>query len=87
MCWWINIRLMRPGADRGFVFQQYSLLPWKTTFQNIELGLKIRGMPKAERKELVNDYLNRVGLYKHRNAIRTSYRGGCSSGPVLFAPW
>ncbi|MEM1279956.1 MAG: ATP-binding cassette domain-containing protein, partial [Cyanobacteria bacterium P01_H01_bin.152] len=36
----------RPGADRGFVFQQYSLLPWKTTFQNVELGLKIRGLPK-----------------------------------------
>ncbi|MEM6521894.1 MAG: ATP-binding cassette domain-containing protein, partial [Cyanobacteria bacterium P01_C01_bin.70] len=41
--------ITRPGADRGFVFQQYSLLPWKTTFQNVELGLKIRGLPKRDR--------------------------------------
>lgn len=66
----------RPGADRGFVFQQYSLLPWKTTFQNIELGLKIRGMAKAERTQLVNDFLNRVGLYKHRNSYPHQLSGG-----------
>lgn len=68
--------ITRPGADRGFVFQQYSLLPWKTTFQNIELGLKIRGMGKAERTHLVNDYLNRVGLYKHRNSYPAQLSGG-----------
>jgi NitT/TauT family transport system ATP-binding protein len=66
----------RPGADRGFVFQQYSLLPWKTAFQNIELGLKIRGMAKADRTELVHDYLNRVGLYKHRNSYPHQMSGG-----------
>jgi len=68
--------VMRPGADRGFVFQQYSLLPWKTAFQNIELGLKIRGMAKGDRTELVNDYLNRVGLYKHRNSYPHQMSGG-----------
>ncbi|MEM9908154.1 MAG: ABC transporter ATP-binding protein [Cyanobacteria bacterium P01_D01_bin.44] len=68
--------ITRPGADRGFVFQQYSLLPWKTTFQNVELGLKIRGLPKRDRTELVNDYLNRVGLYKHRNSYPHQLSGG-----------
>ena len=68
--------ITRPGADRGFVFQQYSLLPWKTTFQNVELGLKIRGMPKSNRTELVNDYLNRVGLYKHRHSYPYQLSGG-----------
>jgi NitT/TauT family transport system ATP-binding protein len=68
--------ITRPGADRGFVFQQYSLLPWKTTFQNVELGLKIRGLGKAERTELVNEYLNRVGLYKHRNSYPSQLSGG-----------
>lgn len=68
--------ITRPGADRGFVFQQYSLLPWKTAFQNIELGLKIQGMPKAERTARVHDYLNRVGLYKHRNSYPHQMSGG-----------
>ena len=66
----------KPGADRGFVFQQYSLLPWKTTFQNVEFGLKIRGISRVERTELVNDYLNRVGLYKHRHSYPHQLSGG-----------
>ena len=68
--------ITRPGADRGFVFQQYSLLPWKTTFQNVEFGLKVQGMGKAQRTELVNNYLNRVGLYKHRNSYPSQLSGG-----------
>ena len=68
--------ISRPGADRGFVFQQYSLLPWKTTFQNIELGLKIRGVSQAERTERVNEYLHRVGLYKHRSSYPHQLSGG-----------
>ena len=66
----------QPGADRGFVFQQYSLLPWKTTFENVELGLKIKGMPKAERKDTVGEYLNLVGLAKHRDAYPSELSGG-----------
>jgi NitT/TauT family transport system ATP-binding protein len=66
----------KPGADRGFVFQQYSLLPWKTTFENVEFGLKIRGISRTERTELVNDYLNRVGLYKHRHSYPHQLSGG-----------
>ncbi|MGF1491631.1 MAG: ABC transporter ATP-binding protein [Microcoleaceae cyanobacterium] len=69
-------QVVRPGADRGFVFQQYSLLPWKTTFQNVELGLKFKGVPRLERKELVDDYLHRVGLYKHRNSFPHQLSGG-----------
>ncbi len=68
--------ITRPGADRGFVFQQYSLLPWKTTFQNVEMGLRIQGVSKAERTERVNDYLNRVGLHKHRNSYPHQLSGG-----------
>ena len=69
-------RVTRPGADRGFVFQQYSLLPWKTTFQNVEMGLKYQQIPRGERRELVDRYLNRVGLYKHRNSYPHQLSGG-----------
>ena len=66
----------KPGADRGFVFQQYSLLPWKTTWQNVELGLRIKGIAKPKRRELVDEYLNRVGLYKHRDSYPHQLSGG-----------
>ena len=69
-------QVTKPGADRGFVFQQYSLLPWKTTFQNVELGLKIKGIPKAERQDMVGEYLNLVGLAKYRNAYPSQLSGG-----------
>lgn len=76
-CVWVDQETIdRPSADRGFVFQQYSLLPWKTTFQNVEFGLKIRGVPAAERKELVNYYLHRVGLYKYRQSFPYQLSGG-----------
>ncbi len=66
----------KPGAERGFVFQQYSLLPWKTTSQNVEFGLRIKGMAKKQRLALVNEYLNKVGLYKHRNSYPHQLSGG-----------
>jgi NitT/TauT family transport system ATP-binding protein len=69
-------QVIGPGADRGVVFQQYSLLPWKTTFQNVELGLKIKGTPKVERRSIVNDYLDRVGLYAYRNMYPHQLSGG-----------
>lgn len=69
-------QVTKPGADRGFVFQQYSLLPWKTTFQNVEFGLRIKGISKKERHQLVNEYLNRVGLYQHRNSYPHQLSGG-----------
>ena len=68
--------VVKPGADRGFVFQQYSLLPWKTTAQNVEFGLRIKGIAKAKRRELVDEYLNRVGLYKHRDSYPHQLSGG-----------
>ena len=69
-------QVKKPGADRGFVFQQYSLLPWKTTFQNVEFGLKIKGIPKSEREDMVGEYLNLVGLGKYRNAYPSQLSGG-----------
>lgn len=69
-------QVTKPGADRGFVFQQYSLLPWKTTFQNVELGLKIKGIPKVERQDMVGEYLNLVGLAKYRDAYPNQLSGG-----------
>jgi NitT/TauT family transport system ATP-binding protein len=52
----------QPGPERGVVFQQYSLFPWLTVRGNVEYGLRVRKVPKAERDETVNDLLTRCGL-------------------------
>lgn len=52
----------RPGADRGMVFQEYALLPWKTVRQNVALGPQIQGRPPAECEELAHHYIEMVHL-------------------------
>ncbi|WP_127532461.1 ABC transporter ATP-binding protein [Paenibacillus kobensis] len=51
-----------PGLDRGIVFQQYALFPWKTAKQNIEFGLEAKGVPRKERSERASHFLELVGL-------------------------
>lgn len=51
------------GLDRGIVFQQYALLPWRTTLQNVGFGLEAQGrLSRAERVEKARHYLELVGL-------------------------
>ncbi|PZU94539.1 MAG: sulfonate ABC transporter ATP-binding protein [Chelatococcus sp.] len=52
----------RPGADRGFVFQSYTLFPWLTVVQNIAFGLREKGLPEAERLRIARDWAGKVGL-------------------------
>lgn len=51
-----------PAPERGVVFQEYALFPWLTAQRNVEFGLKMQGMAKAERRERANEALNLVGL-------------------------
>jgi NitT/TauT family transport system ATP-binding protein len=51
-----------PGPDRGVVFQQHTLFPWKTVAGNVEFGLKMRGVDKATRKRTAREILAHVGL-------------------------
>ncbi|GAA1503577.1 ABC transporter ATP-binding protein [Streptomyces albidochromogenes] len=51
-----------PGLDRGIVFQQYALLPWRTARGNVEFGLEATGVPRRERAERAREFLDLVGL-------------------------
>jgi NitT/TauT family transport system ATP-binding protein len=69
-------KVPKPGPDRGVVFQRDTLFLWKTVAQNIEFGLKARHVPKAERQQIVQHYLQTVGLEKFANAWPKQLSGG-----------
>ncbi|TYB46649.1 ABC transporter ATP-binding protein [Actinomadura chibensis] len=51
-----------PALDRGIVFQQYALLPWRTALRNVEFGLEAKGLGRRERVETARHHLDLVGL-------------------------
>ncbi|MEV7520933.1 ABC transporter ATP-binding protein [Streptomyces sp. NPDC091371] len=51
-----------PGLDRGIVFQQYALLPWRTAQGNVEFGLEATGVPRRQRASRAREFLDLVGL-------------------------
>jgi NitT/TauT family transport system ATP-binding protein len=51
-----------PSWQRAVVFQEYALFPWLTAAENIEFGLRMKGMAKRERALIVSDYIELVGL-------------------------
>jgi NitT/TauT family transport system ATP-binding protein len=65
-----------PGADRGMVFQGYSLYPWKTVAQNVAFGLECTGVRKAERAERIDELLAIVGLSEWRERLPKELSGG-----------
>jgi NitT/TauT family transport system ATP-binding protein len=65
-----------PGADRGMVFQSYTLYPWMTVAANIGFGLKLQGMSLAERQQRIGYYLEVVGLTKFAAALPKQLSGG-----------
>lgn len=69
-------RVEGPGADRGMVFQSYTLFPWLSVRQNIEFGLKRKGLVAAERDEIVDFYLNEVGLAQFADRYPKQLSGG-----------
>ncbi|REK74455.1 ABC transporter ATP-binding protein [Paenibacillus paeoniae] len=66
--WFGGEKLKGTGIERGVVFQDPSLYPWRTIYKNVELGLEFRGIPKKERREAAQRYLDLVGLrgFEHK---------------------
>jgi NitT/TauT family transport system ATP-binding protein len=57
-----GIPIQNPDPSRGVVFQEYALFAWMTARQNVEFGLRMRGVPWQERRERARDFLQKVGL-------------------------
>jgi len=71
-----NETILAPGPDRGMVFQEYSLFPWRTVLKNITFSLELKKIPKAERNKIANEYLELVGLEKFADSYPHELSGG-----------
>ena len=65
-----------PGADRGVVFQSYTLFPWLDVQENIGFGLRERGVPANERRDIVASFVDKVGLRGFERHLPKQLSGG-----------
>lgn len=68
--------VLGPGAERGVVFQKHALMPWLSVLENVEFGLRMRGMAKAERRAIALDKLRLVQLEKYADYPIYQISGG-----------
>lgn len=64
------------SSDLSFIFQQFALLPWLPVFENVEIGLIGRNIPKKEREQKVMDELTKLGLGKFAKSYPKELSGG-----------
>jgi len=72
-----------PGADRGMVFQSYTLFPWLTVRENICFGLREKGMPAAEQAEIAARFIAEVGLSGFEGHYPKQLSGGMQQRVAL----
>lgn len=65
-----------PGTDRILIFQDHGLFPWLTVGENVEFGMKMKGVSKAERREKTQHYLRLVHLAKFEKSYIHQLSGG-----------
>jgi NitT/TauT family transport system ATP-binding protein len=72
-----------PGPDRGMMFQEFALFPWKTVAGNVAWGLETQGVPRAEIETIVQRQLEMTGLAEFRNHYPAELSGGMKQRVAL----
>jgi NitT/TauT family transport system ATP-binding protein len=76
-------RVSGPGPDRGMMFQEFALFPWKTVAGNVAWGLETQGMPRAQIDSVVKKYLEMMDLWEFRNHFPAELSGGMKQRVAL----
>ncbi|MEX6506757.1 ABC transporter ATP-binding protein [Jiella sp. M17.18] len=71
-----GVEVRGPGPERGVIFQQYALFPWLTVRENVEFGLRLTGMPKAERRKVADHFIDLVNLGHFADSLPKMLSGG-----------
>ncbi|HEX2567165.1 MAG TPA: ABC transporter ATP-binding protein [Burkholderiales bacterium] len=72
-----------PGPDRGMMFQEFALYPWRTVAGNVAWGLEVQGLPAAEIEDRVSRYLGMMGLAEFRSHYPAELSGGMKQRVAL----
>ncbi len=72
-----------PGPERGMIFQAYTSFPWLTARKNVEYGMKILGVPRAERRDRAAEFLKRVHLEQVADQYPREFSGGMKQRAAL----
>jgi ABC-type nitrate/sulfonate/bicarbonate transport system ATPase subunit len=75
--------IIGPSAERGMVFQSYTLFQWLTVRRNVEFGLELKGMPAAERARIAAELIHEVGLDGFEHAYPEQLSGGMRQRTAL----
>ena len=78
-----GVAVSRPGADRGMVFQSYTLFPWLTVRENVCFGLREKGMAAPRQRELSDAYIAKVGLSGFEAHFPKQLSGGMQQRTAL----
>ena len=69
-------KVTQPGPDRAVVFQQFALFPWKSVYDNIDFGLRAKGLAKEERDKIITHYIALMKLKGYESAYPHQLSGG-----------
>jgi ABC-type nitrate/sulfonate/bicarbonate transport system ATPase subunit len=76
-------RIVGPGADRGMVFQSYTLFPWLTVLDNVCFGLRERSLPRDQQLEIAQSFIGKVGLRGFERHFPKQLSGGMQQRTAL----